>query len=29
VGLIIIFALVIGLGALLTHLFKIGWKIRS
>lgn len=29
VGLIIILALVVGLGALLTHLFKKGWKIRS
>ncbi len=28
-GLCIIFALVLGLGGLLTHLFKIGWKIRS
>jgi ABC-2 type transport system permease protein len=28
-GLCIIAALILGLGTLLTHLFKIGWKIRS
>lgn len=29
VGLVVITALVIGLGALVTHLFNIGWKIRA
>ena len=29
VGLIVILTLVVALGSLLTHLFKIGWKIRS
>lgn len=29
VGLIIIIGLVVGLGTLVTHLFQIGWKIRS
>jgi ABC-2 type transport system permease protein len=28
-GLCIIIALILGLGGLLTHLFRIGWKIRS
>lgn len=29
IGLVVIFGLVIFLGALVTHLFRIGWKIRS
>jgi len=29
IGLIVIFGLVIFLGILVTHLFKVGWKIRS
>lgn len=29
IGFIVIFGLVIGLGIIVTHLFRIGWKIRS
>jgi len=29
VGTIIIIGLILGLGALVVHLFKIGWKLRE